>query len=369
MSIRVPLGIDCLSKKPPFNNGRQMWVDKPPSRRGAAGAVEEATSTPCPRPGDRGDACALLCLEGRGAARGANRGLSPWLASGTPQRPAGEHLVPGCSGCPYPRAARAPAMSPCPHGFFGAPPGPCRFCQPQAGRGIGAHWWLCRRLVMLGGSPCSRRGFPKGSFTRRQHGPGSSPHHWVPPLRAETSGGTSGNPKHLPAGMQDGRKDPLRSVRAFPQKRAAEHKCVCTRTRVCTRMSQGWSWMGMQRPASPGTSRRAARAAGGGQAPHTNSELPVATTCLFCTMKRFVPKSHHQLCRDIDRRMTGQGDPGGAAPTPPRQGSPVSWEARAAGGCSPCSCGRAGLGSASAAAALPALGRGPLQRTPLGMRG
>lgn len=131
--------------------------------------------------------CALLCLEVRGATREVNRRLILLLASGTHQRPAGEHLIPGRPGCPHRGPASAPAMSPSPHGLLGVSPGPL---PRSSAPGWPGHWVALVPVPEPGdarcgpkqaGSPCSCQGFPKESFTCRQCGPGSSPHRDAPP--------------------------------------------------------------------------------------------------------------------------------------------------------------------------------------------
>lgn len=133
----------------------------------------------------------LLCLEVRGAAREENPGLILLLAGSTHQRPAGEHRVPGRPGCPHHGAAGVPAASRSPRGFFGAHPGPLPLSSAPSRPG---HWVAvvpvaepgdARRSPKQGGSPCSCQGHPKGRFTRRQHGPRSSPHGGVSPPWAE----------------------------------------------------------------------------------------------------------------------------------------------------------------------------------------
>lgn len=109
----------------------------------------------------------MLCLDVRGAVREANQGFILLFASDTQQRP---------------------AVPPSPNGFLVASPAPLPLYLAPGWPGC---WVALVPVPKSGdtqcspkqcGSPCSCQGHPKGSFTRQQHGPGSSPHRGVLPL-------------------------------------------------------------------------------------------------------------------------------------------------------------------------------------------
>lgn len=79
--------------------------------------------------GSAGTPVPCFAWRGAGLPGGQTGGLARCLPAACPK------LIPGCSGCPH------PGPQPCPRtlmAFLGLPRDHCCFCQPQAGRGIGA---------------------------------------------------------------------------------------------------------------------------------------------------------------------------------------------------------------------------------------
>lgn len=133
----------------------------------------------------------LALLGGERSRRGGELGAYP------ASRP--RHASEASWGAPRPRAAglsppwgcQSPSHVPEPPWLFRGSPGTtATFLGPQLAGALGpagacAGACCCSVQPQAGWLPCSCQGFPKGSFTRRQRGPGRSPPRSVPPPWAE----------------------------------------------------------------------------------------------------------------------------------------------------------------------------------------
>ena len=144
-----------------------------------------------------------------------------------------------------------PGPQPCPRApmaFSGLPWDHCSFPQPPAGRGIGSRWCLCRSLVMLGAAPSRvAHPAPARAVPREALPPGSAGQAALPIAASPHRGRREGRdlrqdvsqPKISTRRRSGWMKTPAELSEGFSSKRAAEHKCMCMHTCVCTCVSRG----------------------------------------------------------------------------------------------------------------------------------